>query len=125
MRVPDSQENRATFGGQNAGGGRGESGYPMVRVVAAMALRSHVLAAFRFADYRTGETTLAQGLYFGHQPAREHGVKALGNAFMQPGPVLGFKADQGSSPREICVLRYGIDSSFSVNRCLALLAMEC
>jgi hypothetical protein len=63
MRVPDSPENRATFGGQNAGGGRGESGYPMVRVVAAMALRSHVLAAFRFADYHTGETTLAQGLW--------------------------------------------------------------
>jgi hypothetical protein len=63
MRVPDSSENRATFGGQSAGGGRGESGYPMVRVVAAMALRSHVLAAFRFADYHTGETTLAQGLW--------------------------------------------------------------
>lgn len=63
MRVPDSPENRATFGGAHAGGGRGESGYPMVRVVAAMALRSHVLSAFRFADYHTGETTLAQGLW--------------------------------------------------------------
>lgn len=37
MRVPDSPENRAAFGGQNAGGGRGDSGYPMVRVVASMA----------------------------------------------------------------------------------------
>lgn len=63
MRVPDSPENRATFGGAQAGGGRGESGYPLVRVVAAMALRSHVLAAFRFADYHTGETTLAQGMW--------------------------------------------------------------
>ena len=48
LRVPDSKENRQTFGGQ-VSGGRGESGYPQVRVVALMALRSHVLAAFRFA----------------------------------------------------------------------------
>jgi hypothetical protein len=61
LRVPDSPENREEFGGQRAG--RGESGYPMVRVVAAMALRSHVLSSFRFADYHTGETTLAQGLW--------------------------------------------------------------
>lgn len=63
MRVADSPENRAAFGGQNAGGGRGESGYPQVRVVAMMALRSHVLNAFRFADYGTGETTLARGIW--------------------------------------------------------------
>jgi len=63
MRVPDSPENRAEFGGQRAGGGRGDSGYPMVRVVAAMALRSHVLSDFRVADYGTGETTLARGLW--------------------------------------------------------------
>lgn len=63
MRVPDSPENRAAFGGQKAGGGRGESGYPQVRVVASMALRSHVVAEFRVADYHTGETTLARGLW--------------------------------------------------------------
>jgi len=62
MRVADSPENRATFGGQDTGG-RGESGYPLVRVVAMMALRSHVLSAFRFADYHTGETTLARGIW--------------------------------------------------------------
>ncbi len=61
MRVPDSPENREAFGGQHSD--RGDSGYPQVRVVAAMALRSHVLSAFRVADYHTGETTLAQGLW--------------------------------------------------------------
>lgn len=61
MRVADSPENRAAFGGQNSH--RGESGYPSVRVVAMMALRSHVLSAFRFADYGTGETTLARGIW--------------------------------------------------------------
>lgn len=63
MRVPDSPENRAEFGGQHAGAGRGESGYPQVRIVAAMALRSHVLSSFRVADYHTGETTLARDLW--------------------------------------------------------------
>lgn len=63
LRVPDSAENRASFGGQRAGSGRGESGYPQVRVVAMMALRSHILSAFRFAPYSTGETTLARELW--------------------------------------------------------------
>ena len=63
MRVADSQENRTAFGGQRASMGRGESGYPHVRVVAMMALRSHVLSAFRFADFHTGETTLARDIW--------------------------------------------------------------
>jgi hypothetical protein len=63
LRVPDSPENREAFGGQLAGAGRGESGYPLVRIVAMMALRSHVLSAFRFADYGTGEVTLARDLW--------------------------------------------------------------
>src|SRR5260370_35216338 len=63
MRVADSPENRAAFGGHRNGAGRGESGYPLVRAVAMMALRSHVLSAFRFADFATGETTLARGIW--------------------------------------------------------------
>jgi hypothetical protein len=63
MRVSDSPENRATFGSAEAGGGRGMSGYPLVRVVAMMAVRSHVLSAFRFADYGTGEITLARDIW--------------------------------------------------------------
>ena len=61
MRVPDSEENRAAFGGQS--GRSGASGYPQVRAVALMALRSHVLSAFRFADYHTGEVTLARQVW--------------------------------------------------------------
>jgi hypothetical protein len=62
LRVPDSPENRETFGGSYSGLGR-DSGYPMVRVVALMALRSHVLADFRFADWHTGEVTLAREVW--------------------------------------------------------------
>jgi len=63
LRVADTAENREAFGGQNAGPDKGESGYPMVRVLALMALRSHMLSAVRFADYRTGEVTLFDELW--------------------------------------------------------------
>jgi hypothetical protein len=51
LRVPDSDENRQFFGSQDAGGGRGISGYPLLRMVVLMALRSHVLAAVEFGPY--------------------------------------------------------------------------
>jgi hypothetical protein len=67
MRVADSPENRKAFGGAYSGVGQAgysrDSGYPQVRVVAMMALRSHVLSAFRFADYSTGEITLARDVW--------------------------------------------------------------
>jgi len=61
LRVADSPENRETFGGQHSR--NGDCGYPQVRVVALMALRSHIMSAFRFADYSTGEITLARGIW--------------------------------------------------------------
>lgn len=63
LRVADTVDNRAAFGGQNAGAEKGESGYPLVRLLGVMALRSHLLSALRFADYRTGEITLAEELW--------------------------------------------------------------
>jgi hypothetical protein len=63
LRVPDSPSNWDAFGGQVSNGQRGGSSYPTIRVLALMVLRSHLLAAVRFADYATGETTLAQDLW--------------------------------------------------------------
>ena len=63
LRVPDSIENRTEFGGHGAGAGRGQSGYPLVRLVALMALRSHLLAAVRFGPYKTGEGSYAKELW--------------------------------------------------------------
>jgi hypothetical protein len=63
VRVPDSQENRAAFGGQDAGGARGLSGYPLVRVVTLMALRSHLLLAARFGPFRVSERHHARELW--------------------------------------------------------------
>jgi hypothetical protein len=50
LRVPDTEENRAHFGGQTGRKGS-ESGYPMARVVALMVLRSHLLAGVWFGPY--------------------------------------------------------------------------
>jgi hypothetical protein len=62
-RVPDTAANWKVFGGQCGNGERNGSAYPMVRIVALMALRSHLIASWQFADYATGETTLAEGLW--------------------------------------------------------------
>lgn len=67
MRVADSDENRAHFGGHDSGrhdGGREErtSGYPLMRVVVLMALRSHLLAGAAFGPYATDERAYARPL---------------------------------------------------------------
>jgi hypothetical protein len=49
LRVPDSVANRRYFAGQPAGeAGRGESGYPSLRLAALMTLRGHVIGAASF-----------------------------------------------------------------------------
>ena len=60
FRVPDSESNRHYFGGPTAGKVRGPSAYPMLRMVALMVLRSHVLADARITPYRVGENTSAK-----------------------------------------------------------------
>lgn len=62
-RVPDTLENWKAFGGQCGNGTRNGSAYPMVRIVALMALRSHLITSWLFADYATGETTLFDQLW--------------------------------------------------------------
>lgn len=68
MRVPDSDENRAHFGSQSAGPDRdgvdrGISGYPLVRMVTVMALRSHLLSAACFGPYSVDERQYAKALW--------------------------------------------------------------
>lgn len=62
-RVPDSSENRLYFGGADDGG-RGVGGYPLVRAVTLMALRSHLLIAAALGPYKGGgELALAKELW--------------------------------------------------------------
>ncbi len=62
FRVPDSESNRRYFGGPTAGKVRGPSAYPMLRLVALMVLRSHVVAAARITPYNVGEISSAKGM---------------------------------------------------------------
>jgi hypothetical protein len=50
VRVPDTRQNRETFGGQTAANGT-TSAYPMVRLAVLMVLRSHLLTAASFGRY--------------------------------------------------------------------------
>ena len=64
LRIPDTDENREAFG--LPGSGRGQAGYPQVRLVALMALRSHLISAVAFGPCRgkkTGELSLAKQLW--------------------------------------------------------------
>jgi len=68
LRVADSVENRTHFGGQDSGrheGGRDErqSGYPLMKLVVVMSLRSHLLAAAVFGPFNTDERTYAESLW--------------------------------------------------------------
>ena len=63
LRVPDSPENRQEFGGQKCSADKGESGYPMVRLLVLMALRSHVLAGAIMGGYeKTSEQAMFRDL---------------------------------------------------------------
>lgn len=68
LRVADSVENREHFGDVDSGrheGGRTErvSGYPLMRLVVVMALRSHLLAAAAFGPYGIDERSYATSLW--------------------------------------------------------------
>lgn len=68
IRVPDSADNRAHFGGQASGhdrdgNDRGASGYPAAKLVTVMALRSHLLSAACFGPYGTDERQYAKALW--------------------------------------------------------------
>jgi len=57
LRVPDSRENREAFG--LPASSRRSAGYPQIRAVGLMVLRSHLLLDFDFAGWTTGEGALA------------------------------------------------------------------
>lgn len=64
FRIPDTEENREAFG--LPGSSRGQSGYPQLRLVALMALRSHLIAGVAFGPYagkKNGECSLAVELW--------------------------------------------------------------
>jgi hypothetical protein len=93
VRVPDSTENRAAFGGQKT---RWEStsGYPLVRLVTLMALRSHLLAGARFGAYGTDERTYAAELW---ALVPDHSLTIVDRLFLAAKTLLGI--ERGGSDR--------------------------
>jgi hypothetical protein len=61
LRVADSEENRAHFG--VSASQRGASGYPLVRIVALMSVRTHLLAGVEFAPYSSSELKLSESIW--------------------------------------------------------------
>lgn len=85
LRVADSRENRDHFGGQDSGrhdGGREErqSGYPLLRLVVVMALRSHLLAAAVFGPYATDERAYAASLW---ETIPDHSLVLIDRHYLQ------------------------------------------
>jgi len=61
LRIPDTPENEAAFG--RPGTSRGTAGYPQLRLVVLMVLRSHLLAGLKLGPWSVGEATLAEPLW--------------------------------------------------------------
>ena len=62
LRIADTPENEPAFG-RPAASRRGEAGYPQLRLVALMVLRSHLLAGLALGPCSTGESRLAESLF--------------------------------------------------------------
>jgi hypothetical protein len=88
LRVPDSDENRSTFGGAN--GRRGESGYPLVRMATLMALRSHLLAAAAFGPYGDSEHHYAGALW---ASVPRDSLTIVDRAFLAAGVLIPLQRD--------------------------------
>jgi hypothetical protein len=91
VRVADSPENRAAFGGQSTH--RGDSGYPLVRLVVLMALRSRVLVSASFGPY-ADEYRYAEDLW---QGLPDHSLTIVDRAFL--GANLLIPIERGGTER--------------------------
>jgi hypothetical protein len=63
LRIPDTPENDAHFGRPGTSRGGAAAGYPQLRLVALMVLRSHLLAALAAGPYGDSELALAERLW--------------------------------------------------------------
>lgn len=87
IRVPDSQENRSTFGGQDTRW-QSTSGYPLVRLVTLMALRSHLLAGARFGAYGVDERVYAEELW---PMIPDHSLAIVDRNFLAARTLIGLE----------------------------------
>lgn len=84
LRIADTNENGEFFG-YPSGGHRGPSGYPVLRLVGLMALRSHLLASVAFGPYETGEQTYASEMW---PSVPDHSLTILDKGFLAAGVLI-------------------------------------
>lgn len=83
LRVADTDMNREHFGGTD--NHRGQSGYPLLRFVALMGLRSHLLASVAFGPYDNGEHTYAKDLW---SSVPDHSLTIVDKGFVAAGILI-------------------------------------
>jgi hypothetical protein len=84
LEVADTPDNREHFGGTETH--RGKSGYPLLRVVVLMELRTHVLRAAAVGGYRQGEVSLAEPL---REEIPDDSLTAVDRGFFGAPTLLG------------------------------------
>lgn len=77
LRIADTPENEAAFG--RPASSRGKAGYPQLRLVALMVLRSHLLAGLALGAWSAGEATLAEPLW---AKLPDHSLTILDRGFL-------------------------------------------
>jgi hypothetical protein len=85
LRVADSEENRNHFG---LADGRSESGYPLVRLAALIAARSHLIVAAAFGPYDNSEHHYAKDLWSSIPP---NSVTLVDRNFLAANILLGIQ----------------------------------
>jgi hypothetical protein len=88
LRIPDTKENDAAFGRPKTG--RSVSGYPQVRFVGLMALRSHVLAGMSLGSFHQGEMTLVKPLW---EKIPDHSLTIVDRGFLSWWPLCRLHAE--------------------------------
>jgi hypothetical protein len=78
LRIPDTPENEQAFARPATSRG-GAAGYPQLRLVTLMVLRSHLLAGLSLGPYAVGEATLAEPLW---QRLPDHSLTILDRGFL-------------------------------------------
>lgn len=88
LRTPDTAELRAHFGSGNTGTDR-QTPYPMMRLVALMNVRSHVLVDAQLSPYRRSEIRLADDFVAG---IPDHSITLLDKGFWSADLLLRLSA---------------------------------
>jgi hypothetical protein len=78
LRVPDTPDNDAAFGRPGTSRGDAPAGYPQVRLVVLLRLRSRLLTAAAFGPYTASERTLSDALWAALPP---HSLVVLDRGF--------------------------------------------